>query len=272
MRLYQISALVLFGLAVAAVHAEEFDEDVGEDAVMEEDEMDEGGVPEDVEEGVVPDEEEIEEAEEETDDSSSNEIDVQNYFPNSVISAGKVSELLVSFKVKDEALNEYVIGAIEGGFHYPQDWSYKVQNFSAIRYNRKLAAGEEATFMYPFMPAELAGGRSYGLQLNIHYHNDASPPQFFTEAVYNQTIEVEENMDNALMEQCFMFLTLCIFGSIGAAFFYRQTGFAKKKVAVVVETGTSGTVDESWIPKTHYKQTEKTSPKARKSPKSKKAD
>lgn len=58
---------------------------------------------------------------------------------------------------------------IDGGFHYPQDWGYKVQNFSSIRYTRELSAGEEATFMYPFMAAELAGGRSYGLQLNLHY-------------------------------------------------------------------------------------------------------
>ena len=62
---------------------------------------------------------------------------------------------------------------IDGGFHYPQDWGYKVQNFSSIRYGRELNAGEEATFMYPFMAAELAGGRSYGLQLNLHYMNDA---------------------------------------------------------------------------------------------------
>ena len=58
---------------------------------------------------------------------------------------------------------------IDGGFHYPQDWGYKVQNFSSIRYTRELSAGEEATFMYPFMAAELAGGRSYGVQLNLHY-------------------------------------------------------------------------------------------------------
>ena len=68
---------------------------------------------------------------------------------------------------------------IDGGFHYPQDWGYKVQNFSSIRYARELNAGEEATFMYPFMAAELAGGRSYGLQLNIHYTNDARKSRFF---------------------------------------------------------------------------------------------
>lgn len=73
-----------------------------------------------------------------------------------------------------DAVDEYTFGTIEGGFHYPQDWSYKVQNFSAIRYNRKLGAGEEATFMYPFMAAELAGGRSYGLQINLHYQADSS--------------------------------------------------------------------------------------------------
>ena len=75
----------------------------------------------------------------------------------------------ILFQVDKEAVDTFTFLMIDGGFHYPQDWGYKVQNFSSIRYTRELSAGEEATFMYPFMAAELAGGRSYGLQLNLHY-------------------------------------------------------------------------------------------------------
>lgn len=71
-------------------------------------------------------------------------------------------------------MNRYQFGIIEGGFHFPQDQSYKVQNFSSIKYNRDLGSGQEATFLYPFVAAELAGGRSYGLQINLAYEADSS--------------------------------------------------------------------------------------------------
>ena len=48
------------------------------------------------EEGIIEGEEIEEEDEEEK-----LEIDIQNYFPESVITAGKVSEVLVSVKVKN---------------------------------------------------------------------------------------------------------------------------------------------------------------------------
>lgn len=244
--------LLIFFLAISIRAEEEFDEEIGE-------EVDDEGVVEDEgldEEGII----EAEEIEEE-DDEEKLEIDIQNYFPESVITAGKVSEVLVSVKVKEDAIEEYTFGTIEGGFHYPQDWGYKVQNFSAIRYNRKLSAGQEATFMYPFMAAELAGGRSYGLQLNLHYQVDTSPPRFVSNAVYNETVEVAENMDNAAAEQFFMFLTFAAFGGIGFLFFANKFA-SKKKPAVVIETGTgNGTADSSWIPKEHLKSKENTSPK-----------
>lgn len=243
-------------LAVTIRAEEEFDEEVGE-------EVDEGVVEEEGDEGdegiVEMDEGEMEE-EEEADDDSAVEVDIQNYFPESQITAGKLSEVLVSVKIKDDAIEEYTFGTIEGGFHYPQDWSYKVQNFSAIRYNRKLSAGQEATFMYPFMAAELAGGRSYGLQLNLHYQADTSPPRFYSDAVYNETVEVSENMDNAAAEQFFMFLTFAAFGGIGFLFFASKFG-NKKKPAPVIETGTTASADSSWIPKEHLKSKENTSPK-----------
>ena len=180
---------------------------------------------------------------------------------------------------------------IDGGFHYPQDWGYKVQNFSSIRYTRELSAGEEATFMYPFMAAELAGGRSYGLQLNLHYSANQckstyrifrsmsilrllwhfeirtlcsilAPPQYYSEAFYNETVEVAENMDNATAEHFFMFLTLVIFG--GLVFLYFASKVAPKKGKTVVETGTAVLSDSSWIPQEHMKSTTPTSsPNAR---------
>lgn len=258
MKLFGTLFLFLLVVLAVTIRAEEdFDEEVGDlDEAEIEDEGDEADMG--VEEGVVAEDEGLDE-EDEADDSNV-EVNIQNYFPEAVITAGKVSEVLVSVKIADHAVGEYTFGTIEGGFHYPQDWGYKVQNFSAIRYNRKLEAGQEATFMYPFMAAELSGGRSYGLQLNLHYQSDASPPRFFSDAIYNETIEVSENMDNAAAEQFFMFLTFAAFGGIGFAYFASRFG-TKKKAAPVIETGTSSTADSSWIPAEHLKPKTNTSPK-----------
>lgn len=261
MKLFGTLFLFLLVVLAVTIRAEEdFDEEVGDiedgDVEIEDDteELDLG-----MDEGVVAEDELAGDDEDEEDDSNV-EVDIQKYFPEAKITAGKVSEVLVSVKINKAALNEYTFGTIEGGFHYPQDWSYKVQNFSAIRYNRKLEPGQEATFMYPFMAAELSGGRSYGLQLNLHYQSDASPPQFFSDAIYNETVEVAENMDNAAAEQFFMFLTFSAFAGIGFAYFASKFG-TKKKPAPVIETGTTATADSSWIPKEHMKPKQNTSPK-----------
>lgn len=265
MRLFSsIFFFILIVLALTIRAEEEFDEEIGDvdDAIIETEgeepvELDDEPVEEPVEAEV---EEPVEADVPEADDDSNVEVNIQNYFPESVLTAGKVAEVLVSVKISADAIEEYTFGTIEGGFHYPQDWSYKVQNFSAIRYNRKLVAGQEATFMYPFMAAELAGGRSYGLQLNLHYQADTSPPRFYSDAIYNETVEVNENMDNAAAEQFFMFLTFAAFAGIGFAFFTTKFG-TKKKPAVIIETGTSTTADSSWIPKEHMKPKVNTSPK-----------
>merc|ERR1712176_296379 len=221
--------LVLLAVSIRA--EEEFDEDVGDlaDEGEAEIEGEDEAVALDDDEGEIDEEDELENV----------QVSIQNYFPEATVTAGKVSELLVSVKVSKDAVDEYTFGTVEGGFHYPQDWSYKVQNFSAIRYGRTLTAGQEATFMYPFMAAELAGGRSYGLQINLHYQDNASPPRFFSDAIYNETVEVNENMDNAAAEQFFMFLTFAAFGGIGFAFFASKFGTKKKAPVAVVETGTS---------------------------------
>jgi len=268
MRLFKYGLLLI---AIAAIaHAEEdVDEEVidGEIVVDEDDAGDEADAG-DEGELADADEEEVFDDDESTGDRY---VDIQSYFPEAQVSAGKVSDVLVSVKVDREAINKYTVHMIDGGFHYTENWGYKVQNFSSIRYARELTAGEEATFMYPFMAAELAGGRSYGLQLNIHYTNDASPPQVFSEAFYNQTVEVAENMDNAAAEQFFMFLTLVIFGGLIFVYFAAKVTPKKGSSGVttksVVETGTgAGLADAaSWIPKEHMKTktvSPKTSPSA----------
>jgi len=262
MKLFKTGLLMLAVVALAVNAEEEFDSEV-EDGIEVEDEIE---VDEEAGEGAILEAEEAEEEEVDDEGTGAPSVDITSYFPEASVSAGKVSEVLVSVKVDKEAVDTFTFLMIDGGFHYPQDWGYKVQNFSSIRYTRELSAGEEATFMYPFMAAELAGGRSYGLQLNLHYSANQSPPQYYSEAFYNETVEVAENMDNATAEHFFMFLTLVIVG--GLVFIYFAAKVAPKKGGggkAVVETGTAVLSDSSWIPQEHMKSstTPTSSPNAR---------
>merc|ERR1712113_889901 len=251
MKLFKTGLLMLAVVALAVNADEEFDSEV-EDGVEVEDE---GEIGEEAGEGTIIEADEAEEEEADDEGTGAPHVDITSYFPEAQVSAGKVSEVLVSVKVDKEAVDTFTFLMIDGGFHYPQDWGYKVQNFSSIRYTRELSAGEEATFMYPFMAAELAGGRSYGLQLNLHYMNDAPQPQVFTEAFYNSTVEVAENMDNAVAEQLFMMLTLVVVGGLVFAYFAAKVSPKKSVKAAAVETGTGDAADVSWIPKEHQKKT-----------------
>jgi len=114
--------IAILGLALVA-KAEEFDEEIGDDTVQVNEVLDEDD-GEDM--GLIDDEEE------------ESEVQINTYWPEATITAGKVSEVLVSVKVASSAMNRYQFGIIEGGFHFPQDQSYKVQNFSSIKYNRDL--------------------------------------------------------------------------------------------------------------------------------------
>ena len=42
----------------------------------------------------------------------------------------------------------YVVDSVQASFRYPQDFSYHIQNFTALRYNRELAADQEASVEY----------------------------------------------------------------------------------------------------------------------------
>ena len=60
----------------------------------------------------------------------------------------------------------------------------------------------------------------------------------FTEAFYNSTVEVAENMDNAVAEQLFMMLTLLVVGGLVFAYFAAKVSPKKSVKAAAVETGT----------------------------------
>ncbi|XP_018667241.2 translocon-associated protein subunit alpha [Ciona intestinalis] len=262
-------------------------EDAAEDEVMNEDEGE--AVEEDEDESVVEEEGETEDpniaaTEEETEDEAEpitahREAETAIIFNSGVepeIIAGKKASGLIHFS--NTGSNNFIITSIDGSFRYPQDFSYVIQNFSVIAPNKMIDAGKEGSFQYDFLPGELAGGRSFGLLINVNYKD--TEENIYKDAVYNQTIQVLENEEGVDAETFFMYIMLMALGFLGLFGLYHLVGSkgrkTKKRSAPsvtatspngnVVETGTNGPVDYKWIPEETLKAMNKGSPSPGRSP------
>lgn len=184
--------------------------------------------------------------------------------------AGNPVEFLVGFL--NNGMDDFVVESVEASFRYPMDFNYYIQNFSAIPYNRDIKPGHEATVSYSFIPSESFAGRPFGLNIALNYR-DINGFQF-TEAVFNETvqiIEIDEGLDG---ETFFLYVFLAAIAVlllvVGQQFLVGSVG--KRKRAQVsrktIETGTTSStdVDYEWLPQETLKALQKASPNS-KSPK-----
>lgn len=54
------------------------------------------------------------------------------------------------------------------------DFSYHIQNFSTIQYERNVPPGYQATLSYAFIPADSFAGRPFGLSINLAYKDEVA--------------------------------------------------------------------------------------------------
>ncbi|XP_063363270.1 translocon-associated protein subunit alpha-like, partial [Cydia amplana] len=87
------------------------------------------------------------------------------------LQAGFPVEFLVGFINKGS--EDYVVETMEASFRYPMDYTYYIQNFTALPYHREVKPLQEATFAYSFIPNEAFAGRPFGLHVQLNYR-DAS--------------------------------------------------------------------------------------------------
>ena len=69
------------------------------------------------------------------------------------------------------------------------DFSFHIQNFSAIAYHKTVKPGQEATVAYSFIPADAFAGRAIGLTINLNYRD--SEGNFYFDPVFNETVQVK---------------------------------------------------------------------------------
>ena len=90
------------------------------------------------------------------------------------------------------------------------DFTYHIQNFSAIPYAKVVKPQQQATVAYSFIPADAFAGRPIGLTINLQYRDAAG--NFFIDPVFNETVQIVEFDEGFDTETFFLYVTLA--GSI----------------------------------------------------------
>lgn len=169
---------------------------------------------------------------------------------HSKLPAGKEVHFLVGFTNKGS--KDFVLDTMDASFRYPMDFSFYIQNFTTIGYNKVVKPKQQATLSYSFFASESFSARPFGLTVNLMYR-DADGAAYL-DAVFNETVEVVE-VDEGLDGETFflyMFLATCLVLLLVAG--QQFLGSVSKKKAAPkqkVEMGTQNVndVDYDWLPK-----------------------
>lgn len=172
--------------------------------------------------------------------------------------AGKLTRLLVG--ARNTGSQSFVVESIDGSLRYPQDFSFYIQNFTALRSEKVLEPGLESTFEYLFMPSEAFNGRPMGLVILLNYRNNEG--RRFQNVVFNQTInlvDVDEGFD---AETFFLYIFLGAVIVLVGFVSYQYLLSARVKRAAGRQSSqnaqgnqqTKGNYDPAWIPAHHLTQ------------------
>ena len=98
-------------------------------------------------------------------------VQFNEYFHLNFLNSVKnvLSCLLTNFFIILQGENDFVVESLEASFRYPMDFTYHIQNFSAIPYHKTVKPDQEATVAYSFIPADAFAGRPIGLSVNLAY-------------------------------------------------------------------------------------------------------
>lgn len=253
--------------------ADDVDVDVAEGEEEEEEiqvENEAEAVPE-AEDSVIPTGEETEEEEEEAQLKPSPDADTFFLFtkPSRAtleLPAGRDVQFLVGFTNKGE--KEFILETMDASFRYSMDFSFYIQNFTTLSYNRPVKPKQQVSLYYSFYTSESFSSRPFGLTVNLLYR-DGEGNQYL-DAVFNETvniIEIDEGLDG---ETFFLYLFLAAFGVlllVGGQHFLAT--YLKKrplqKPKIEMGTQNANNVDYDWLPKsTLINKSPRRSPRLRK--------
>ncbi|XP_067132517.1 translocon-associated protein subunit alpha-like isoform X2 [Centruroides vittatus] len=181
--------------------------------------------------------------------------------------AGRDVQFLVGFTNKGE--KEFVLETMDASFRYSMDFSFYIQNFTTLSYNRPVKPKQQVTLYYSFYTSESFSARPFGLTVNLLYR-DVDGNQYL-DAVFNETvsiIEIDEGLDG---ETFFLYLFLAAFGVLllvgGQHFLATYLKRPMQKPKIEMGTQNANDVDYDWLPKNTLNELNKSprrSPRLRK--------
>jgi len=181
--------------------------------------------------------------------------------------AGTTVKFLVGFT--NNAEHDFVIDTMEASFRYPQDYSFYIQNFTNVRYERVVEASRQATFEYALAISETFHARPFGLVVNLNYHD--ADGKYFQDAVFNETIQIiepDEGLDGETFFLYVFLIAVAVLVLVGVQ--QALAGFSKKRLSkprqpIEMGTQSKGDVDYDWLPKETLDELNK-SPNGKRSP------
>lgn len=195
--------------------------------------------------------------------------------------AGAPVRFLVGFTNKGD--KDFLVDSMEASFRYPQDYSFYIQNFTTVKFDRNVEPKRQATFEYGFTPSETFNARPFGLTINLNYKD--ADGNLFQDAVFNDTvniIEPDEGLDGETFFMYIFLVAIAILLLVGAQQFlvsFSKKRLSKPKPRVEMGTQNKGDVDYDWIPKENLEMNNKsprnsprTSPRQRRAKRGQGAD
>ncbi|XP_033215536.1 translocon-associated protein subunit alpha [Belonocnema kinseyi] len=192
---------------------------------------------------------------------------IHNLLNTLELPGGVPVEFLIGFTNKGE--NDFIVETVETSFRYPMDFNFYIQNFSTVAYNKIVKPDHEATLAYSFVPSETFAGRPFGLNVNLNYRDISG--NAFSEAVYNETvqiIELDEGLDGETVF-LYVFLAACVVLTLVggqqllSSFGRKSRSTSSRKAPVEMGTSNPNNIDYSWVPE----ETLRLFDKSKKSPK-----
>eukprot|EP00124_Ichthyophonus_hoferi_P002909 Ihof_evm5s222 gene=Ihof_evmTU5s222 len=126
--------------------------------------------------------------------------------------AGELQYILTGFR--NTGKSDLMIESIEASIRYPQQWDFRLINFTTIGYGKKIAPGEVLSLDYTFKPHESFENREYGLTVLVNYA-DMKSGVHFRHAIFNGTANFYESQTYAELHNAalliFAVLTVIVF-------------------------------------------------------------
>lgn len=156
---------------------------------------------------------------------------------------------------------------IAGSLRYPSDWRYYIQNFTKQFLSVIVRPGEQASFVYKFLPDPLLEPRDFGFSGQVFYHDFDGGN--FTSYFFNGTIGLIESSETVDAQALFTYIGIVGVAGLVLFIIYKSVGDSKrtKRSAPKLETGTqkTDTIDEEWLEGTHaVKKAQRSPTKSRK--------